>query len=214
MRISSVLAVLALWFGSTALADDVGLQLPPDWWDGLPSSQKLRNDLVPGSMTLGKLRVVFEKSRLADVAAEAKGSRIKHRGDAGASMYWLCYRFKEKGIPRQLYLTAHGEMGGPEHLVGGVVLKNAVSEEPDCPELPPELLPANIGIGLGLGSRYEDFLHRLGKPDRRDGDRAMWMFERVIKSGGSTIGGELQSVEVEFREGKTAILSFNQVTSY
>lgn len=215
MRIVSMVAVLAILGGSTAQADDAGLQLPPNWFGGLPSAktQTVAHPMFE-TMILGKLPVVFEKSRLADVAAEVSGSRIKHRGDAGESMYWLCYRFKENGIIGQLYVIAHGEMGGPEHRVGGVVLKNKISDEKDCPELPSKLLPMNSGIGLGLGSRYEDFQLHLGNPGRRDGDRALWMFERETHLRGSPeTWTVLQSVEVEFREGKAAVLSLNQVTS-
>ena len=215
MRVGSVVVVLALLGGSTALADDAGLQLPPNWFAGLPSPKtRTVKDPIFDSMIFGKLKVVFEKSRLADVAAEVKGSRIKHRGDAGESMYWLCYRFKDKDMTGQLYVTAHGEMGGPEHAVGGVVLKDKISDETDCPELPSKLLPVNSDNGLGLGSRYEDFLLHLGKPGTRLGDRALWMVERETHLGGSpepwTV---LQSVEVEFHDGKAATLSLNQVTS-
>ncbi len=163
---------------------------------------------------LGKVPAIFEKSRLADVAADVRGSKIKHRGDAGASLYWLCYRFKEGAATRQLYVTAHGEMGGPEHFVGGAVLKEKISDETDCPRLPSKLLPVRSDIGLGLGSREQDFLLRLGKPDMRAGDRALWMFERETHLGGSPeTWTVLQTVEVEFRKGKAAILSLNQVTS-
>jgi hypothetical protein len=213
MRIGSVTVAFALCWGSAAAADDAGFQLPPRWFDDSPSVKARTVDApMIKAVHLGKDRIVFEKSRLADVMAMTGRGKIKHRGDAGQSVYWLCYRFEQNGATRQLYVTAHGEMGGPEHDVGGIVLNERAADEANCPVLPGNLSPAIADIGLG--SRYSAFVHRLGPPSGRQGEQATWLFERKIHQRDSPeTWFEIQSVTVEFHHGKAAILAIDQTTS-
>ncbi|MDR3525804.1 MAG: hypothetical protein P4L57_00890 [Rhizomicrobium sp.] len=213
MRIADIVAVTALLCGSAALADNAGL--PPNRSAGLPDDKpQLAKHSMFDAVVLGKFRVVFEKTTLAEVAAKAGGGRIKHRGDAGESEYWLCYRFNEGRATREVSVTASGEMGGPDHAVGSVVVKDKASGETDCPYLPAKLLPVKTDLGLGLGARLEDFLRPLGKPVWYDRNSAMWMLERQTHLAGSPEAWSVsQSIKVEFHDGKAATLSLDQVTS-
>jgi hypothetical protein len=42
---------------------------------------------------------------------------IQHQGDAGGSIYWLCYRRAQ----HRLWVVSGGEIGGPDHLVTEIV---------------------------------------------------------------------------------------------
>ena len=40
---------------------------------------------------LGKFRITFEKTTLSEVMLAVLGGTVLRKGDAGASLYWLCY---------------------------------------------------------------------------------------------------------------------------
>jgi hypothetical protein len=71
-------------------------------------------------LRMGRLTVSFEKTPLREVMRNA-GGVIAHQGDAGESVYWLCYTIVEKKHSERLSLTASGEMGGPDQTVSSVV---------------------------------------------------------------------------------------------
>jgi len=102
MRIAGIVAVAAVLCGSAALAEGAGLP-PPNQSAGLPGDKpQMGKHPLFEAVVLGKFRVVFEKTTLADVVAKAGGGKIKHRGEGGESEYWLCYRFNEGRATREV----------------------------------------------------------------------------------------------------------------
>ena len=67
--------------------------------------------------SLGAFAGRFEETRLGAVREAVGKGTIQHQGDAGASIYWLCYRRAQ----HRLWVVSHGEMGGPDHLVTEIV---------------------------------------------------------------------------------------------
>jgi hypothetical protein len=118
------------------------------------------------SLLLGSIAIVFDKATLAEAMKQIKAGKIQHQGDAGESSYWLCYSIRAPEGWEQLWLLSHGEMGGPEHVIQGVVAKVSSSAPPaaSCPALPDNLRPVKLNNGLWLGTRAEVVRKKLGKP--------------------------------------------------
>ena len=57
-------------------------------------------------------------------------------------------------------------MGGPEHVIHGVVAKVSSAALPatSCPSLPGHLRPVKLSNGLWLGAQVEEIRKKLGKP--------------------------------------------------
>jgi hypothetical protein len=68
-----------------------------------------RNPLT--ELRMGVFRVRFEKTTLDDVRRVAGVGEISHRGDAGASTYWLCFTSLGPKHAERIWIVAHGEMG-------------------------------------------------------------------------------------------------------
>jgi len=117
------------------------------------------------SINIGKVSIVFDKTTLGEAMKEIKTGKIQHKGDAGESEYWTCYSRRSGEAWEQLWLLSHGEMGGPEHVVGGIAAKIS-SKKPSaaCPELSENLSQVQLDNGLWLGATTEEIKKKFGKP--------------------------------------------------
>src|SRR5205814_4616827 len=137
---------------------------------------------------LGTFAVRWEETPLASVLTHIGFGRIQHQGDAAENVYWLCYTIEGVNAQR-LWIMAHGEMGGPEHLVTNITaeaLKGAKAG-PDCPALPKNMQPSALGRGVWLGWKDKDALKVLGAPSHTEG--AWRSFDHQSKVPGRCEGG-------------------------
>jgi hypothetical protein len=56
---------------------------------------------------------------LGEILQSARTGAIHHPGDAGQSEYWVCFTTPYGAQTQRIWVSA-GELGGPEHTVGGV----------------------------------------------------------------------------------------------
>jgi len=137
---------------------------------------------------MGALQVRWEETTLAAVLVAAGAGTIQHQGDAGGSLYWLCYTV-EGANGQRIWLEADGELGGQERAITRIVaeqLKNAKSED-GCPTLPRALNPLALSQGLWLGQTETNARRTLGKPSHTEG---RWhSFDYQAKVTGSCAGG-------------------------
>jgi hypothetical protein len=139
------------------------------------------------SATLGAFVIQFEKTTLAQVVTEASIGTIAHRGDAGGSVYWLCY--SQPSVGARIWIISNGEMGDDRHSVTGVVGEQLKTAQPstDCPELPVQLRPVSFANHLWLGSTDVDIQRVLGVPSHQEG--AWRTFDFQGKKKGKCEGG-------------------------
>jgi hypothetical protein len=125
----------------------------------------------PGSKRLsptfrmGHFVGTLEETTLATIQQLAGGDRIYHQGDAGESIYWLCYTLTSSKPPQRVWLSS-GEMGGREHALDEISVETIAANEagtPACPEPPKTLQPVFLGGGLTVGSSYEKVIEVLGE---------------------------------------------------
>src|SRR5712691_1708962 len=68
-------------------------------------------------LKMGDLEVRFEETTLRAVSGTAGVGSMHHQGDAGESIYWLCYTVQGDAKAQRIWIVAHGEMGGLDHAV-------------------------------------------------------------------------------------------------
>src|SRR6185436_7659890 len=105
-------------------ADDCSAQTPP------PVVKRLAT-----RFSLGAFAGRFEETPLGAVREAVGEGTIQHQGDAGGSIYWLCYRRAQ----HRLWVVSHGEMGGRDHRVTEIVeelTEKDTETSTDCAVIP------------------------------------------------------------------------------
>ena len=122
-------------------------------------------------MTMGQFQVKFEETTLDEVRGTTSVGRIAHQGDAGESIYWLCYTDVGANYVDHIWIIAHGEMGGSERRVTSVSAMRVTggSASSDCPALPKAMSPVMLGTGIWLGESSIDIDKKLGAPSHKKG---------------------------------------------
>jgi hypothetical protein len=146
-----------------------------DW----PASMK--NEPTKG-ITLGTLRVTFETTTLTDVRKAASAGAIAHTGDAGGSIYWLCYTIPHGHAADRIWIISHGEMGGPEGRVTSFAASRIDNGKvtTDCPPLPAEMQPSSLDVHVWLGAADAEVQRRLGPPSHNAGAWKAYNFQAKV----------------------------------
>lgn len=132
--------------------------------------------------SLGAFEGRFEETRLGAVSEVLGGGTIQHRGDAGDSIYWLCF---QRGQHR-LWVVSSGEIGGPDHLVTEIVEevadKNAGAAS-DCAIIPEKFAPVVLDGKLHLGMSRQEVIAALGPPSKSEAARAVYSHQGKLADG-------------------------------
>ena len=168
------------------------------------------------ALRMGAFRVRFERTTLDDVRRAASVGKIAHRGDAGESVYWLCYTNLSPAQTERVWVVADGEMGGPEHFVTNVSaeLLPKGSATADCPELPNNLKPLSLDNHLWLGATEGAAHAKLGAPSYQKGAWRSYDFQGKVP--GNCEGGSFDLLAwllLHFQNGRVNSLQVGQVTS-
>jgi hypothetical protein len=170
MRLASY--ALPLCLSLSVASHAIAAEPPPGvpFADSPPGTLK---ESPASGVALGAIDVLFEQTHLADIVAKLGHGTIAHQGDAGESVYWLCYDITTHEGAERLWVTSSGEMGGTEHRVTGISAQLLAGAEPsgDCASLTSQQSPHLIGSSLWLGSSSRAVTARLGSPSL---DRGAW----------------------------------------
>jgi len=155
-----------------------------------PSAKEL--DSI-GEIRLGKFIARFEKTTLSEIRGAIGAGSILHHGDAGDSIYWLCYTFSHQ----QIKLMSHGEMGGQNHRLTRVTVKKAGTgnQEESCPTIPIQFLPVSFPFG-SVGSSKKSILENLGNPSSINKNQFLYSYHRRIETENGATADVLARVEV------------------
>jgi hypothetical protein len=164
---------------------------------------------------MGSLHVLLEKTTLDDVRRAASAGDIAHQGDAGGSVYWLCYT-DSSSTPVQRIWIITGEMGGPKHVVTNIsaqLLPNGTATT-DCPALPPNLKPLSLDHHIWLNTSASNVLTRLGAPSYQKGPWRSFDYRAKVPGNCEGEGFDLMSgLLLRFEKGRVTSLRVYQVTS-
>jgi hypothetical protein len=166
-------------------------------------------------VTVGRFRILFENTTLADVAIAALGGEIRHMGDAGDSVYWLCFTNPGSGFADQIWIVSSGEMGGSEHEITEVIAKRTHGRPvtSPCPTLPVDMRYVSFDGHLWLGDSDGKIGSRLGPPSTKDG---LWRtFDYQGKVPGRCEGGFDQTdwLTTKSSHNRVTLIAAGQVTS-
>jgi len=174
-------------------------------------------------LSLGKFVAYFEKTKLAQVRKAVGRGTIAHQGDAGDSMYWLCYAAASAEPPQRLWVMSHGEMGGPEMEIGGVMAEEVpptATVNSGCPALPSTSMPLSVDRGIWLGTTQQTLLSKLGRPSAVRGDWLDFLHEGKLRgkdpfgSSETVDFSEQSSLSVRLVSGRIVALQAWKVTAY
>lgn len=151
-------------------ADDCSAQTPPP-----PLDEQAFERVAPTVVkrlairfSLGAFAGRFEETPLGAIRDAVGEGTIQHQGDAGGSIYWLCYRRAQ----HRLWVVSSGEMGGPDHLVTEVVEELAEKKDTetstDCAIIPEKFAPLVFDGKLHLGMSRLEVVAALGPPSKSE----------------------------------------------
>lgn len=138
------------------------------------------------SAFLGHTKINLEKTTLSDVLKTVKKGAIYHSGDAGNSVYWLCYTLKNEFSYTRVWLLSDGEMGGAEHSITSIhaalIRKSGKNiGTAGCPILPLAYEAIILEKGIQIGIRRDEVLKRLGKPTVNQSGWLVFFYEGKAK---------------------------------
>lgn len=206
MKLSLVWCALSC---STAVAASPPQLLPETTWMPSLSKQPSR-----GAM-LGKFRITFEKTTLSEVMLAVLGGTVLHEGDAGGSVYWLCYSIPGAGYIDRIWIQSSGEMGGPDQAVTEITAERFHNsrQSADCPLLPVNMRSVAFDGQLWLGIRAKVVESLLGPPSLRRGPWRSFDFQGKV-AGDCQGGFDLTSWLVTKAENdRVALIAAGQITS-
>lgn len=176
------LLLLLLLF--TIPANDCAAQTPPPPLDehAFERAPPTVAKRMTTRFSLGAFAGRFEETRL-DAVREAVGEgTIQHQGDAGGSLYWLCYRRAQ----HRLWVVSHGEMGGPDHLVTEIVEEVAEKDagaSTDCAVIPEKFSPVVFDGKLHLGMSRQAVIAVFGPPSKSEAARIVYSHKGKVADG-------------------------------
>ena len=157
-----VTVIFGLWLNVAAYSQQPPPPNPLYNRSWAPTLKRVPTD----GLLMGRRKVLFGTTPLREVSTEAGRVPIQHQGDAGESIYWVCFDFQPLQRRQRIWLISDGEMGGTEHRVTAIAAQftDANSGGTDCPELPEPLTPLSIAQTLWLGIPEADVSKILGVP--------------------------------------------------
>ena len=182
MQLRKTLLVLLLLFAIPA--DACSAQTPPppldeDAFERVPPTVAKR---LATRFSLGAFAGRFEETPLGAVRKTVGEGTIQHQGDAGDSIYWLCYTRAQ----HRLWVVSSGEMGGPDHRVTEIVeeLTGKDAETPtDCAAIPEKFAPVVFDGKLHLGMSRSEVVTALGPPSKSEAAGMVYSHEGKLANG-------------------------------
>jgi len=157
--------------------------------------------------SLGAFAGRLEETPL-DAVREAVGEgTIQHQGDAGGSIYWLCYRHAQ----HRLWLSS-GDIGGPNHLVTEFVeefTEKDAETSADCAILPEKFSPFVVDGKLHLGMSRSEVVMTLGRPSKSEAARVVYSHHGKLANGFDETGWLI----LRFREEKLVSMRGGKTTT-
>lgn len=158
--------------------------------------------------SLGAFAGRFEETRLGAVREALGEGTIQHQGDAGGSIYWLCYRRAQ----HRLWVVSSGEMGGPDHLVTQIVeelTEKDTGASADCAIIPEKFAPVFFDSKLYLGMSRQEVITALGPPSKSEAAQIVYSHEGKLADGFD----ETAWLILRFREDKLVSMRGGKTTT-
>jgi hypothetical protein len=165
-------------------AGDCSAQTPPfpldeHAFEGVPPTVVKR---LATRFSLGKFAGRFEETPLGAIRKAVGEGTIQHQGQAGGSIYWLCYRRAQ----HRLWVVSHGEMGGRDHRVMEIVeelTEKDTDTSTDCAVIPEKFAPLVLDGKLHLGMSRQEVVTALGRPSKSEAAQMVYSHAGKLADG-------------------------------
>jgi hypothetical protein len=190
-------------------------QIPPEAPFRAQASKPTMKSAPSTGIRMGTLHVRFEEATLDDVVQGASLGQIAHQGEAGASMYWVCFTKVDNPQAERIWILSDGEMGGPRHQVTGIIAKRIPNGTPTaaCPALPNKLKPLSLDQDLWLGASQETVASKLGMFSFQQGAWRSYEYQGRVPGKCEDGFDFSSSLLLHFQHGRADSLRVAQVTS-
>ena len=206
---------LLLFCAVVTFVSRVNAEPPPSLpFDSMDWPASMKKEPTKG-ITLGTFRVTFETTTLSDVKKAASAGAIAHTGDAGGSIYWLCYTTPYRNAVDRIWIISHGEMGGPEGRVtafaGNRIDHGKATAE--CPLLPVKMQLSSLEAQVWLGASDAELQRHLGPPSHNDGAWKAYNFRTKVPGDCEAGYDMLNWLFVKSARGQVTSIYAGEVTS-
>lgn len=131
------------------------------------SAPELTQDLTTGT-TLGAAPLLFEKTKLDDLASQYGGT-LHSSGDAGDAVTWLCltqHAHTKADTPRTVWFTSTNEMADTGHTLSMVMVENVDAAKKDgCATAPKGFVFPTFSVPA-VGATLADLKQKYGSNKR------------------------------------------------
>lgn len=183
-------------------------ELEPDTEDisNIPVS---KSDISVAALNLSNITIW--RSTFKDVQTEFGDAYVFHAGDAGGSLYWVCYKGKDGTI----LSFESGEMGGDEHTIIKVRIfaNRAVDFGKGCSRSDKVSMKTKFQNGMGLEVSRENFEKLLGVPGRKTDNIIVYVYEATAKLSGQ-MEDSISTITLRTQNGKNTEISVSRVAEY
>lgn len=209
MRFSAALALSIVVCSGPTLADSARLTgLPAGLLAGAAAegTQHVVPNLPIAPIQAGSATIILGQTALPDLKQQFGGT-LRHAGEGGESVDWLCYAMTVDGRASQVWFVSDGKAGGPEHQVTLVASDFPATPATDCD-------PAGGGLtGLtwqvpALGASHVDLKQAFGVVAAENGLVA-YLHQIPGEGGGLT----LQTLNYLLTDGNVTGLAAEQITA-
>jgi hypothetical protein len=190
-------------------ANDCSAQTPPPPFDehaleGVPPTVVKR---LATRFSLGAFTGRFEETPLGAIRKAVGEGTIQHQGDAGGSIYWLCY----KRAQHRLWVVS-GEIGGSDHRVIEIVeelTEKDTETSTDCATIPEKFAPLVFDGKLHLGMSRLEVTTALGPPSKSEAAQIVYSHKGKLANGFD----ETAWLILRFREDKLVSMRGGKTTT-
>jgi hypothetical protein len=190
-------------------AGDCSAQTPPPPFDE-HALERVPPTVVKRLATrfsLGAFAGRFEETPLSAVRKAVGEGTIQHQGDAGGSIYWLCYRRAQ----HRLWMSS-GDIGGPDHRVIEIVeelTEKDTETSTDCASLPEKFAPVVFDGKLHLGMSRSEVVTAMGRPSKSEAAQMLYSHHGKLAKGFE----ETAWLILRFREAKLVSMRGGKTTT-
>lgn len=158
------------------------------------------------------LNLTIGLSKLEDVKSKLKRSEIYHEGDAGNSLYVLCY----KGPDGTIVSFESSEMGGKGHIITAIGIFSVQSSyrlQKNCLESTEVNSKLNIA-GVNLGQSKSEIKKRKGSPSKEISNLMIYQFDVTEKTTKNVSVDVSSRIEITLRSNKVVSFYISKIESY
>jgi hypothetical protein len=175
-------------------------------------------------LLLGTLAITLEETTLKAVQEHFRLGEIAHQGDAGGSLYWLCYTATTKNGPQRIWIESGELFGGKEaYLFSAEILQDVKSSSAkSCPTISLRDVPLTMDNNIWLNLSIEEIERRVGAKAKKEGRYFVFTYAgklvlpREDKNTQRTIAQEydlLNFLTVEIQGGRAVRLWASRTTT-